>query len=76
MTPLMNTELGTERRCNSCGEFWPLDGEFYHRNPKGIGGFLGTCRACFAERRGRRDQTRRVSAMSTIWLLRQLGMDA
>lgn len=70
------TELGTERRCNSCGEYWPLDGEFYHRNSKGIGGFLGTCRACFAERRGRRDMTRRASAMSTILLLRQLGMDA
>lgn len=49
----MVTEIGTERQCNGCGEWWPLDKEFYHRNYRGIGGFLGTCRACFAERRGR-----------------------
>jgi hypothetical protein len=70
MTPLTLTELGTERRCNGCGEWWPLDGEFYHRNPKGIGGFLGTCRACFAERRNRRDLTRRTSGKATSSLLR------
>lgn len=76
MTPLTTTELGVERRCNGCGEWWPLDGEFFHRNPKGIGGYLGTCRACFSERRGRRDMTRRATGRDTIQLLRAIGMQA
>jgi hypothetical protein len=72
--PLTVTELGTERRCNACSDWWPLDGEFFHRNPKGVGGFLGTCRACFSERRRRRDMTRRSAGFETILLLRALGV--
>ena len=52
MTPVTVTELGTERRCNACGEWWPLDGEFFYRHPRGHGGFMGMCKACRAERRG------------------------
>lgn len=40
------TELGIERQCNACGEWWPLDREFYHLAPKGLLGFKARCRAC------------------------------
>lgn len=74
--PVEITDLGLERRCNTCREWWPMDGEFFHRNPKGIGGFLGTCRACFAEKRQRRDLIRRGSGTETIALLRAIGLAA
>jgi hypothetical protein len=71
MTPLRVTEVGTERRCNSCRTWWPLDPEFYHRNGKGVAGFLGTCRACYVERRRKREEARRLRERSelTLWNL-------
>lgn len=43
MMELQVTELGVERRCRKCREWWPLDAEFYHRRP---GGYEADCRAC------------------------------
>lgn len=40
------TELGIEKRCRKCREYWPLDGEFWHILKRGIGGFNSVCRAC------------------------------
>ena len=51
MTPVLRTELGLERRCNACGELWPLDEDFYYRQHNGFRGFQGICKACKAERR-------------------------
>jgi hypothetical protein len=42
------TELGEERRCSGCGEFWPIDGEFWYFDPRGQ--VLGRCKACWSER--------------------------
>jgi hypothetical protein len=50
---VIETELGLERQCIHCAEWWPLDGEFYYRNPNGHRGFEGICRACKSERHGR-----------------------
>ncbi len=55
------TELGTERRCNACREWWPLDGEFFYRQPNGFRGFQGICKACKAERRPPGDWHRRAA---------------
>ena len=41
------TELGIERRCSGCGEYWPLDREFWYMDH---GKVLGRCRACWSER--------------------------
>lgn len=55
MTPVTVTELGTERRCSICGDWWPLDEEFYYRQRNGYGGFQSICKACKATRRGSGD---------------------
>lgn len=51
---LMETELGLERRCNKCGEWWPLDGEFFHRQPHGFQGWSGICIDCRTQGTSRR----------------------
>jgi len=45
-TEVRETELGLEKRCRKCGEYWPLDGEFWHIQKRGVGGFNSVCRAC------------------------------
>lgn len=47
--PTMITELGLERLCRGCGEFWPVDATFWYFTRRGK--VLGRCRACWAERR-------------------------
>lgn len=42
----IQTELGTERQCLRCGEYWPLDTEFFYR--KGAG-WQPCCKSCFLE---------------------------
>lgn len=54
MSVVMETELGIERRCNKCGEWWPLDAEFYHRHAKGVGGFAAVCIDCRTKGTGRK----------------------
>lgn len=58
MTPVVETELGLERRCNVCGEWWPLDAEFFYRQVNGHRGFQGICKACKSEQRGSGDTRR------------------
>ena len=42
------SELGTERQCQRCHEWWPKDREFfYFRSDNGK--VLGPCRACHWE---------------------------
>jgi hypothetical protein len=41
-------EIGIEKLCKSCGEWWPLDDEFYYpSNP-------AYCKACWIERNRQR----------------------
>jgi len=46
--PTMVTELGIERLCAGCGEWWPQDEEFWYYQR---GKIIGRCRACWSERR-------------------------
>jgi hypothetical protein len=50
-TPHKTTELGIERFCRGCEEWWPEDEEFWyfqtkHKTPQ----VQGHCRACWSER--------------------------
>ena len=41
------TELGEEKQCARCHEFWPADSEFYHKRGNGLHSY---CKACITER--------------------------
>jgi len=51
------TELGTERRCTKCGDFWPDDAEFFYTKN---GKTQQPCKACYAQLPSR--QARRAGA--------------
>lgn len=51
------TELGQEKRCVKCEEWWPLD--FFHRDPNCFDGHRNECSAC---RSGGRNPRRRELA--------------
>lgn len=44
--PTRETELGIEKFCTSCQNWWPADREFFHRQPSGHLGLRSQCRAC------------------------------
>lgn len=46
----VETELGIEQRCPSCGTYWPADSEFFYIKGNGLSSH---CKACFRERTGR-----------------------
>lgn len=45
----VDAELGIERRCFACGEWWPQDAEFWYFDRAGQ--VMGRCRACWSDRR-------------------------
>lgn len=53
----VDPELGTVRRCPTCGEWWPDDAEFYYPNRNGW-----QCRACWSERHARQYRERKAAA--------------
>lgn len=59
--PIRETELGIERKCSVCREWWPLDAEFFTRQPNGYQGFHGQCKACKELFRNRPTRRRYVS---------------
>ncbi len=40
------TELGRERMCSQCGEYWPDDGEFFYTKR---GKTAQPCKACYEQ---------------------------
>lgn len=45
------TDIGTEKRCTRCGEFWPVDTDFYSsQRTNGTERASSHCRACLADR--------------------------
>ena len=46
--PTMITELGIERWCAGCREYWAADDTFWYMDRRGRP--LGRCRACWSER--------------------------
>ena len=45
---IINTDLGPERLCVLCSEYWPLDDEFWNRRGKGCHSY---CKACMTKRK-------------------------
>ena len=54
---MLDTELGTEQLCCSCGELWPVDPEFYVVTATRLS---YECRACTSERQGERKAQRKA----------------
>ncbi len=44
------TELGEEKRCMSCGEYWPADNEFFEVMRSRRDGWSPRCIACIRAR--------------------------
>jgi hypothetical protein len=46
------TEIGIEKLCTKCGEYWPADTEFFHLSDTYYGdGLYVYCKACSLEKR-------------------------
>ena len=45
------TDLGEEKRCARCGEYWPADEEFFAACRNNKSGLHSYCRACCTERK-------------------------
>jgi hypothetical protein len=45
---VIGTDMGTERLCVFCGEYWPLDDEFWNKRGNGYHSY---CKACMTERK-------------------------
>lgn len=45
---LRETELGLEKRCSVCGDYWPADTEFFYAKGAGL---MSCCKACYVARR-------------------------
>lgn len=52
MAKTIETELGIEKQCTACGEFWPADKEFFYS--AGNGRLMAQCIACCEERKRQR----------------------
>lgn len=54
MTGIVPTEpeLGVQRRCSRCHEWWPADPEFFYRHGDHLHSW---CKACWKEARAERD---------------------
>ena len=51
---VVETELGTEKRCSDCEEYFPLTKEFFFgKNVEKGFRFHSICKACYKERYGR-----------------------
>lgn len=51
MKVLIFTELGTEKRCSSCGEYYPFDAELFNKNGlrNGVQQWSSVCKACYVD---------------------------
>ena len=49
MIAILDTEpeLGPQKRCPRCQEWWPADAEFFHRRTASRDGLQPYCRACW-----------------------------
>ncbi len=61
MKPIcVETELGREKLCPACQEYYPLDKEFFyhsgHRLKSGERGFESRCKACYKQAYSKRNK--------------------
>jgi len=55
------TELGVEKRCTRCGDWWPADEEFFPKNRvRTKRGLSPWCKACFTEYHRERRGSKRI----------------
>lgn len=56
-------ELGSQKRCPACGEWWPVDPEFWYvyRHGPRTGLANSPCRACFADKSAREWAARKAT---------------
>lgn len=59
-TKLRTAELGKEKLCTKCMEWWPADGEFFHPDKGGIGGLFYCCKACYHDMKDLRKRLREM----------------
>lgn len=59
---LREGELGLEKLCAACNEWWPADDEFFSPDVGGAGGRYNYCKACAAEKIALKRQARRGEA--------------
>jgi hypothetical protein len=59
-------EAGEEKRCLTCGELWPADGEFFFASKSRQGTLMSSCIACIKEKRGRAVTNRVVRTASEL----------
>lgn len=50
MSAKLETELGLEKQCTRCHDFWPADAEFFYAAGSAKDGLMSECKACFAEK--------------------------
>lgn len=60
---LVETELGEEQVCASCGESWPTDKEFYVVTATSM---AYECKACALERKGPRRRSSKEIARQAV----------
>ena len=49
MTEVKITEIGTEKLCPKCNEYWPADKEFFYSSKTTKDGLFSWCKACHTE---------------------------
>lgn len=59
-------EIGEEKRCLTCGELWPADGEFFLASKSRHGALMSSCIACMKEKRSRAGYNRVVPTASEL----------
>ncbi len=59
-------EIGEEKRCLTCGELWPADGEFFLASKSRHGALMSSCIACIKEKRSRAVNNRVVPTASEL----------
>lgn len=45
----VRTDLGLEKRCSRCGEYWPADTGFFLQRAESGDGLHNWCKACLAD---------------------------
>jgi hypothetical protein len=69
MKPYISTELGREKLCICCKEYWPLDGEFWRsqwRNRKygRVQYWVSACNGCYDFHNNRRRYAKDAQRMA------------
>lgn len=48
---VIQTEIGEEKLCSQCKEYWPKTPEYFYHQNKAKGILMPMCKACYLDRR-------------------------